>query len=469
MLRIASQRVLLPTSGGLAFGPARIEVDGTQIVAVHPSAGPHPDDTIDFGDKGITPSFINAHLHLALSFLRGVDLSASTRGNMVENLYYRIERKLASEDVRAFARMGAYESLLFGVGLVWDHYYHPEAIADALEDTGLAGVIAPTLQDLDGPGIGQLEANLAATEGLAQSEARKRRGIYAALGPHATDTLSEAGWRAAVALAQRHDLPIHAHLAQSVEEYARAEERHGHSPTEWLANIGVLDEAPKCLFAHALYCGDADLDRLAQSGATIAYCPYSQMIFGFPADPRRWLERGVSFVAATDCTPSNDSMNVQKELRALSGQRTIATAQDPSYAAFTQAPSTARAQAVWRARSERFDACDPLGQPEALLSRVWSEAGGLHPGFRAGAIAPDTLANLLVWDFAHPAFWPGDRPLSTLALGDTAGAIHAHLVAGRWVGEPGRYHDSLVQSPEYRAAHREASERQRALLTALPA
>eukprot|EP00971_Amphidinium_carterae_P302339 6007619-Amphidinium_carterae.1 len=42
--------------------------------------------------------------------------------------------------------------------LVWEHYYHGMALAEALSETGLAGVVCPTLQDLSGPGVPWLEA-----------------------------------------------------------------------------------------------------------------------------------------------------------------------------------------------------------------------------------------------------------------------------------------------------------------------
>ena len=97
----------------------------------------------DFGDRLITPAFVNAHSHLALGFLRGAAPPSVLRGNMVRQFYFEIEERLEPGDVEAFARMGAFESLLHGVGLVWDHYYHGVSVARALVTTGLAGVVAP--------------------------------------------------------------------------------------------------------------------------------------------------------------------------------------------------------------------------------------------------------------------------------------------------------------------------------------
>ena len=58
--------------------------------------------------------------------------------NVIEDVYFRVESALTADDVRAFARIGAYN--LLHVGVVWDHYYFGDAVADALLDTGLSGV-----------------------------------------------------------------------------------------------------------------------------------------------------------------------------------------------------------------------------------------------------------------------------------------------------------------------------------------
>ena len=85
--------------------------------------------------------------------------------------------------------------------------------------------------------------------------------------------------------------------------------------------------------------------------------------------------------------------------------------------------------------------------------------GGLHPAFRAGVIEAGALANLCVWDVEHPAFWPGRDPLRALAMSDTTNALVNVMSAGRWLGEHGRYHASVVGSDAYREARVEATRR----------
>jgi len=121
------------------------------------------------------------------------------------------------------------------------------------------------------------------------------------------------------------------------------------------------------------------------------------------------------------------------------------------------------ARGAWLERSRLFDRAARIASPEALLARVWSVPGTLHPAIRAGIIEEGALANVVVWDADHPSMWP-EAGLSTLAMGDTTQAIHAMFVAGREVGEAGDFHRSLLESERYREASGEANRRREALL-----
>ena len=184
---------------------------GDRIVAVQTQAEPFDHelspDVQHLGDR-VTAALVNAHTHLALSSFRGMGQNSRMRGNVVEKVYYAVESRMDAGDAKAFARMGAYESMLAGVGTVWDHYYHAMEVAQGIAEVGLTAVIAPTLQDR--AGVNQLEAQLEATETLATSATWTELGITAAYGCHATDTVSDDLWRQVGDLRTKHGLPIHA-------------------------------------------------------------------------------------------------------------------------------------------------------------------------------------------------------------------------------------------------------------------
>jgi 5-methylthioadenosine/S-adenosylhomocysteine deaminase len=464
-LALRSNRVVLHVRGKFVIVPARIRISGSLIERVEQDPAPSSDKAeIDLGDKLITPAFVNAHTHLALSFMRARELPdgsapKSARQNQVEDVYFKHESKLAPEDIRAFSRMGAYESLLAGVGFVWDHYYGGRAVADALLDTGLAGVTAPTLQDLSGPGKDDSEAALAATLSIAGDARCREHGVLAALGPHATDTVSPALLRKVAEISAREQLPVHLHVAQSYEELSRVETREGRSPLALLSREGVLTDAPHVLMAHALFVHEADLRTLDPSRHTLLYCPSSQAQFGFPAPVPLWCELGMRWTLGTDAGSSNDSMSIQHELRAAAGAASAMTTGGLTLARFFERGQVHEAEEAWSQRKERVGRFLPHVSSAALLSRVWQEAGSLHPALKVGSIERGALANLAVWDLEHPAFWPSADPLRALAFGDTSQALHALYVAGRAIGTPGDFVRSVIRSEGYVEARREADAR----------
>jgi cytosine/adenosine deaminase-related metal-dependent hydrolase len=185
------------------------------------------------------------------------------------------------------------------------------------------------------------------------------------------------------------------------------------------------------------------------------------MQFCFPAAVRRWVSRDLPWLVATDCVPSNDSMNVQKELRLVAGLRGFHTTESNHYEAFLHSGRLLDAELAEAHRRTTFERWQGMSDPAFLLSRVWSVPGDMHPRLPAGAIAPGRLANLVVWDLEHPSFWPADDPLRALAMGDTSLAIDGMMVAGRWVSERGNHHEGLMARPEAAEAVAEAEGRLR--------
>lgn len=465
--------MVLPTSaGGLEVVAATVQLAGPAIAAVvredaataraRAEACDAPLEVLD-ADALLTPAFVDAHVHVPMLYFRGLGGALRNRGNMVEDLFYAVEQHVEADDVRAFARVGAMELLRAGTAQVWEHYYFGRAVAEGLADAGIAAFVAPTLQDRFGPGVPQLERQWQATLELADDLSMKAHGIFAAFGPHATDTVSWQLWQRIAAASAAHELPVHTHLAQSPEEWQRADADYGCSPVEVLARTGVLDAAPAALLVHNIYVSDADLQRMDRRRHLPVFCPFSQWQFSFPADVLRWHDAGLPFAVATDCAACNDGMDVQKELRLLAGLRTAWVSRGPEAAAFAAQPSAATARALDAVRRAAYDRAAGWDDPATLLARVWSIPGGVDKRQPAGAIAAGATAHLLAFDLADPAFWPGQDPLRALAFGSPLPALRRMWVRGRELGGAAGI-DGLRHDPARAEARREADRRLQLLM-----
>jgi cytosine/adenosine deaminase-related metal-dependent hydrolase len=345
---------------------------------------------------------------------------------------------------------------------VFDHYYHGAATARAARDCGLAAVIAPTLQDLAGPGAESWEEELSSTREL-DADSWRQRGIVAAVGPHATDTVSAKLWRTAVELAAERDLVLHAHVAQSAEEARRSLDEHGCSPIAWLHREGLLPEGSRQLLVHALFVSQEDLGRLDPASHVLGANPYSQMQFGFPAPVREWMEAGLDWFVGTDCGASNDSMDVQKELRLISGQSTWSVTWSEARRDLRTGLDVGRVDSVEQERRRAAATATILRDPRQLLHRVWGAPGTWHPALKTGVIEPGARAQLCVYDPGHPALWPGKDLLRGLSVGGIAPALTGVIASGEWVGEPGNP-AACLRDPVVREWIQEASRRHELLL-----
>jgi 5-methylthioadenosine/S-adenosylhomocysteine deaminase len=464
---IFSERVVLPTSeGGLEVSAACLTIQGDRIhsVSTGNDALALRSSADDLGDSLLSPAFVNTHTHLSLSCLRGIGRLDRMRSNVVEEVFFRVESKLEPGDIRAFVRMGAYESLCTGTGTVWDHYYGGIEVAEALVEVGITGVVAPTLQDLSGPGVSSLDAQIQATEALATQSKWKDLGIVAALGPHATDTVSDTLWQQVGDLARQFNIPIHAHVAQHIEEVQRSFSLHDCGPLTRLDRLGLLNDELTFLIVHALFVSGAELDRLHPETNILGHCPYSQAQFAFPAPISSWLNRGLKVAIGTDCGACNDTMNVQQELRLVADGPGLGGTWSNERSASESAGTLAGYQALQEKRIGLFDQTADHLSTEALLRCIWSTPGKLHPALPVGQIAPGQLANLVIWDLHHPSLWPAPDPLRALALSDAAPAIQQMMIRGEWKGERGNYSHSLLNTPEFQAHKAEANTRLKALL-----
>ncbi|MBT9557953.1 MAG: amidohydrolase family protein [Myxococcales bacterium] len=429
-----------------------------ELLALTPSEPSEVVEVEDLGGAILAPAFVDAHTHLALHALRGGAGPQESRWNLVEDFFYRFEHGLTHDEVRAFARVGAMEALTHGTGLVFDHYFHGDAIAEALTDVGLTGVVAPTVQDLGGPFEAEFEAGLEATVRL-DTRAWRQRGIGAALGPHAMDTVSPALWRRVTDIAARRRMPVHVHVAQSIDEVRRVFARTGRSPVAELIHQGVLDAAPRTMLIHGIYAPTEDLASLVGKKVDLGVCPHSAWVFGHPARVDEWERHGLSWFVGSDCAASNDALDVRGELRAILGFSAMHGTWSRSYGDYLETGDLRFAEEAFRARTDTRDRLARLQSPDELLGLVTRVPGAIHPHLSAGVIAPGCLANFTLWDPGHPCLWPASDPIRALALANPAPALLQVMTLGQWRGERGRYVESLRQSETWQAWTDEATGR----------
>ena len=286
------RRIIEPTTlwdGRQVLESAAIVIDGDQIAAVLSETDRASFDTasiedrIDGEGKLAIPGLINAHTHLYSSLARGMAVSGfapSAFGEILEQLWWRLDKALDGPSVRASALVGAMEAARCGVTTLIDHHASPNAIPGSLDtmrnvvcgQVGLRGAFCYELSDRDGAerrdrGLDEnarFLADLPTDDPLATAQ----------FGLHASFTLSDESLdRVAHCLPK--DVGVHVHVAEGPEDEADCVEKHGQRIVDRLDRFGLL--RPRSILAHCLHLHEAEKDLLCQRDAVVVHNPRSNM------------------------------------------------------------------------------------------------------------------------------------------------------------------------------------------------
>ncbi|MCG8405775.1 MAG: amidohydrolase family protein [Phycisphaerales bacterium] len=334
MMNIYRARWIIPIEGP-PIEHGILAVDNGQIVQVA-SAHEKPGLTDsaassiqDFGESILLPGFVNAHTHLELTCYRD-QLSPGPLWTWLEQLTALRFRSEAEPLEREAVRIGAAESLAAGVTCVGD-ISRTGLSVEVLKKSPIRKVCF--LELISGASRPPNDASTLATAFEHMAKLAEPERLVIGVSPHAVYSVVREELSAVATLAKATRAPLTMHLLETDEEVAWlargegvvAEVLNRHSlpnadvvidtdVLEWLSQTGVLSGSP--LLAHVNYVSDRQLDRLAESRATVVWCPRAHRFFGHAN--HRWramLSRRVNVCVGTDSAASNESLSILDELR----------------------------------------------------------------------------------------------------------------------------------------------------------
>lgn len=291
-----------------------IAITGNRIVAVGSTAevtsGFVAEKTIRAAGLFAIPGLINSHNHSPLGVTRGL-IEDST----VAPMYTRSVPQghlLSEEESLALARLGHYELLRSGCTTVVDFYRQPSTLARAAEEIGTRAVITGRIHDIDLELLTEKrmvhrdevgEETLQETLNLISKWDGAADGrITCEFGVHGTDTCT-AGLLRRVGDLAAGDGRIHLHLAHAKGEVAYVQERDGLTPTQLLAEVGLLEK--KLVAAHCVFLDEADRQRLGNANVTVAHAPHQNAPAGNSAPIRELEAAGAQITLCTDARSGN--------------------------------------------------------------------------------------------------------------------------------------------------------------------
>lgn len=307
-----------------------VAIKGENIVAVGPveSIGDvyQADEEIDCTGAVIIPGLINAHTHIPMTLLRG--LNDDLRLDVWLGYLMPVEREFVTpEFVKLGAEVACAEMIRSGVTAFADMYYFEGAIAETVADLGMRALLGQTILTFPAPDAESFEDALV----LCRRFIEKWNGhprIQPAVSPHAWYTATPELLMACADLARAFDVPIHTHISETALEVENCRKEHNMPVVPWNAQHGILH--CKLLAAHCVHLDRGEMYDLQKAGAGIAHCPTSNLkLSSGIAQVGQMLEMGLNVGVGTDGPASNNDLDMFEEMR-LAALLAKTTSNDPT-------------------------------------------------------------------------------------------------------------------------------------------
>jgi len=267
---------------------------------------------LDGRGRVLLPGFINTHMHFYSSFARGLVKAkpASNFSEILENLWWRLDKRLELEDVYFSARVAMLEAIRHGTTTLVDHHASPYSIRGSLEqilkaagDSGLRTAVCYEVSDRDGPDIARqgIEENEWAIKTVREDSS----GMFQALfGLHAAFTLSDETLRECQKSASSLGAGFHVHVAEGPEDQALSLKEHQKRVVSRLHDFGIT--GPGSIFAHCVHVDKDELELIQKTDTMVVHNPQSNMNNAVGvADINAMLEKGVLVGLGTDAMTTN--------------------------------------------------------------------------------------------------------------------------------------------------------------------
>lgn len=353
----------------------------------------------------LVPGYINTHTHVAMSLLRdyGGDLPLDT---WLNEYIWPAEARLTDEDVYWGSCLGLLEMIASGTTCLVDMYDHCDAIAQALCDGGMRGILSRGsvgMNDPEGRGIAENDAVYARWHG---AEEDRLRVWYA---PHAPNTCPGAYIQEMAEHARTRGTGVHIHVAETKGEFDLISAREGMTPVAWLESLGVLDVPT--LAAHSVWLTDEDIAIFAKYGVAVAHNPISNLKLASGVCRVEDLEAaGVVVGLGTDGASSNNIMSMHRELQV--------------------------AALIHKIR--RYDA-QAVGAHDALRLATIQGARAIQWDDAIGSIAVGKRADLTLYKLTQPWNAPHHDVTSNIAYAAQQSDIDSVFVQGDCLYKHGEY------------------------------
>jgi 5-methylthioadenosine/S-adenosylhomocysteine deaminase len=243
--------------------------------------------------------------------------------------------------------------------------------------------------------------------GIEELRKFKNDRIIPALGPHAVYTVSSEGLQWVKEFADKNDLLIHFHLAETKQENHDFKEKHGIRPVPYLEKIGFLGE--NLIAAHCVWLNKEDMKILAKQGVKISHNPISNMKLAVgSALPYKDLKSAGCVVSlGTDGCASNNNLDMFESMK-------------------------------FAALGQKAHVNDPTVMSAIEVFDMATKYGGVAMRLNAGEIKEGKLADLILLNLHALSFIPNHNLISNIVYAANGSCVDTTICDGKVLMKEGK-------------------------------
>jgi 5-methylthioadenosine/S-adenosylhomocysteine deaminase len=319
-----------------------VAIDQGRIVAVGPAAEVarqyQGKKVLDAHRKAVMPGFVDTHHHFLQNFHKGTrdDLALI---EWIDNVSVPRIRVAVQDYLRGIydiqihaSKLGCVDAIKAGITTILNMEWatHP-TVVDVFEQAGIRvrHTITMTDQWISPEVILPHDRLLVLADELRERCGSSDNGrISFSYGLACPNSCSVGLIKEARALADRNQIPIHIHIAETEYEWNNIHNLFGTTPTGHLHNLGLL--GPDVQGAHSIWLSDEDIELLRQTGTKVAHNPECNMKIADGIAPiTKMVEAGVVVSLGTDSCSVNDNMDMFETMRTAAFLQKV-TVMDPA-------------------------------------------------------------------------------------------------------------------------------------------
>ncbi len=261
----------------------------------------------------VLPGLVNAHTHSPMTLFRGLadDLALM---DWLNNHIWPAERHwMDDEFIYDGTQIALAEMLRSGTTCFNENYFFTDTIARATEKAGMRGVLATAIIDFPSRFAKTPLEYIEKADEFYQAW-KNHPLIKPAIAPQGPYTVDDNTFLRIKEFADKHQLTIHLHLHETLDEINQSLQQYKKRPLERIRDLGLISNRLQCI--HMVHITADELAMLQGTGIHVVHCPDSNLKLASGFCPiEQYIAHGINVAIGTDGAASNNDLDMFGEIR----------------------------------------------------------------------------------------------------------------------------------------------------------